>query len=62
MLPVDSDVSINDYFDHKTILCLISLSNSTNNKEAFDLEIPNRKCLQMKISNLLQVAESSRNR
>ena len=28
--------SINDYFDFKSIYCLISLSNFTNNEEAID--------------------------
>ena len=37
---VDSNASINDYFDYQAIYCFISLSNFTNNKEAFDLPIP----------------------
>ena len=37
--PVDSDVSIKDYFDSQTISCLISLSNFTNNKEAIEWQI-----------------------
>ena len=39
-LLVDSDVSISDYFDSKTIYSLISLSDFTNNKEGFDRRIP----------------------
>ena len=37
---VYSDVSVSNYFDFQIIYCLISLSNFTNNKEAFDLQIP----------------------
>ena len=32
--PVAFDASINHYFESKSIYCLISLSNFTNNKEA----------------------------
>ena len=39
-VPVDSHVSLNNYFDSKNIYCFISLSNFTKNKEAFGRKIP----------------------
>ena len=43
---VDSDVSINNYFDPKAIYCLISLFNITNNREA----IPSANSPELRVS------------